>query len=132
MWAVNLISQVLKIRRFTAAGPFPDRPLDVVRRHVRRAALEQHHAQARVHVGVSAAQFGGNTELARQFGEDARPLGVNGPFEMLDLRPFAVSRHSFQLLKRYVGWHASRCDVLTMQRFNVSTRLFYKHRRPIT
>ena len=25
--------------------------------------------------------------------EDAGPLGVNGPFEMLDLRPFAVSRH---------------------------------------
>src|SRR2546430_13458948 len=83
-------------------------------------------------VQTCALPICGNAELARQLGEDAGPLGVNGPFEMLDLRPFAVSRHSFQWLKRYVGWHASRCDVLTMQRFNVSTRLFYKHRRPIT
>ena len=40
-------------------GAARDRPLDVVLRHVRGAALEQHHAQPRIHVRIPARQLGG-------------------------------------------------------------------------
>ena len=45
-------------------------------------------------VRITAAHFGCHGDFARQFGKDARPFGVNGAFEMFDLRPLAVSGHT--------------------------------------
>ena len=88
---VNLVGQILEVRRLAAAGAFLDRPLDVVARHVGRAALEQHHPQARVHVRVAAAQLGGDGDFLAQLREDLPALRVHRAFEVLDLCPFAMS-----------------------------------------
>jgi hypothetical protein len=55
--------------------------------------LSRHHAQARVHVRVAAADFGRDGDFARELGKNLRALGVNRALEVLDLRPFAVTSH---------------------------------------
>src|SRR5262245_11929588 len=82
---INLICQIFKIRFFTAARAFFDGSLDVVLGHVRGTTLEQHHAQARVHVRVATGELGRDGYLAAQFRENLSAFGVNPAFEMLDL-----------------------------------------------
>ena len=60
---VYLVSQILEIRRLAAARPLFERSLDVIIGHVCAAALEQHHAQPRIHVWITAAQLGGNGDF---------------------------------------------------------------------
>ena len=92
---VNLVGQILVLDCFRAAGALFDRPLDVVVRHVCRAAFQQHHAQAGVHARITAGEPGGNGDFLAQLGKNPGALGVNGAFEMLYLRPLAVTGHCF-------------------------------------
>jgi len=54
------------------------------------AALEEHHAQARVHVRIGAPDFDGDGDFPAQLGKDLPALGVNPAFEVLYLRPSAM------------------------------------------
>ena len=90
---VDLVRQVLEIRALAATGPLLDRPFDVVAGHVGGPALEQNHAQPRVQGRVAAADFGRDADFLAQLRKDFGALRIDGPFQVLDLRPFAVSSH---------------------------------------
>ncbi|SPE54952.1 hypothetical protein SBV1_200007 [Verrucomicrobia bacterium] len=93
MRAIDLVVQVLESGGFASARAFLDGPLDVVIRHVRRPALEQYHAQARIHVRVCPADFGRDCDFLAQLGKDLPTLGVDRPFKVFYFCPFTVARH---------------------------------------
>ena len=43
--------------------------------------------------GIAAADLGGNGDLLAQLGENLPALRIDGAFEVLNLRPFAMSCH---------------------------------------
>ena len=75
--------------------PLPPQPS----RHLRRAALEQHHPQARIHRGITPAELRGNGDLLAQLGEDLSALGIQCAFEVLNFRPLAMSGHVLVLVE---------------------------------
>jgi len=93
MRRVNLVGKVLVGGSLAPAGSLFDRALDIVVRHVGRAAFEQGHAQARVHVGIAAGELCGDGDFLAELGKNLAAFGVNGALEVFYLRPFAMSGH---------------------------------------
>ena len=91
--AVAFVAQLDVFRAFHVARAFVDGALHVVFGHVRVPSLVHRQAQARVGIGVAAAQTRGNGDFLDQTGEDFAALGVGAGFFVLDVRPLAVACH---------------------------------------
>ena len=89
----NLVSQLLVMGVVVVAGGALDGAVDIIRRHVGAAALEQDHPQARVQVRLRTADPDRNANLTGQLGEHLRLLGIGGALFPLDRRPLAMTRH---------------------------------------
>jgi len=68
-----------------------DGAVDVVRRHVGAAALEQDHPQARIHVRLRPSRANRDANLPREFGEHLRLFGIGGALFPLDRGPLAMT-----------------------------------------
>ena len=101
MGAVNFVGQIFKIAGLASARASFDGAVDVIHRHVRRTTFEQDHAQAGIHVWVAAADLRGDRNFLAQLGKDFSAFGIQCPFEMLNLRPLAVSGHKINFVS---GW----------------------------
>ena len=72
-------------------GSALDGAVDVVRRHIGAAALEQDHPQARVQIRLRPARPYRDANLPRELGEHLRLFGIGGALLPLNLRPLAMT-----------------------------------------
>ena len=91
---INLVGQILDGHAAAFTQALLDGALDIFRRHVGGAALQQHHAEARVHVPVAAALPCDHRDFLGELRKDFATLRVNRAFETLHLCPFTVSSHA--------------------------------------
>src|SRR5207249_7873545 len=77
------------------AGAALDGPLDVVLGHADGAGLVDGVAELEVHFRVAAAVPGRDDDRPAQLAELLAPLGVNGPFLVLDRCPVRMPRHGY-------------------------------------
>ena len=91
--AVALEHELLVGGALELAGALLDGALDVVGGHVGALGLVDRGAQARVGVGVAAADAGGDRHLADELGEELAALGVERALLVLDRVPLGMSGH---------------------------------------
>jgi len=91
---VDLVCEVFVVDCFAAASAALDRALDIVAWHVCRPALQQDHPKPRIHSGISSRDLSGDRDLFPKLRKYLPALGVDSTFEVLHLRPFAVTGHS--------------------------------------
>ena len=72
-------------------GTLLHRPLDIVRRHIRRAGLIHQRAEASVGLGTTAARTSGEGDFFRQHGENLAALCVDDGLMPLGRVPFAMT-----------------------------------------
>jgi hypothetical protein len=63
--------------------------------------------QRSVGIKIGSTGLGGDHNLLDQSGEQLAALGVLRSFSMLDIRPFAVTRHDIDLAKSALSYHFS-------------------------
>src|SRR5262249_56649102 len=78
---------------FEGAAAALDRVVDAVLGHVGLAGLVDREAQARIAVGITPTELGGDGDLLDKPGEDLALLSIRGRLAVLDVRPFAVTCH---------------------------------------
>ncbi len=86
--AVALIADFFVVGAFQATHAALDGALDVVLGHVRIHRLVHGQAQARVGVGISAAELRGDGDFLDQAGPDLAALGVSRGLLVFDIGPF--------------------------------------------
>src|SRR3989442_9940322 len=85
-----------------------DRALHAVLGHVGLARLAHRQAQPRVGIRIAAAEPRRDRNLLDESREDLALFRIRGGFAVLDVRPFAVPRHSM-ILRTWIGpgaWHS--------------------------
>ena len=91
--AVALVGDFLVGDAGELPGALLDGAVDVLGGHVGVAGLEHERAEAGVAIGIAAAGFGGEGEIAREAGEDLAAAGVGDGLEPFYLGPLVMAGH---------------------------------------
>src|SRR5439155_21314191 len=94
---IALVSELLDDVAAQFASAAFDGPLDVVLGHADGAGLVDGVAELEVHFRVAAAVPGRDDNRPAQLAEQLTPLGVYGPFLVLDRCPVRMARHGRSL-----------------------------------
>ena len=92
--AIAFITNFFVINAFEVAGGFVNISLDGVSGKINRFSLFNRHAQARVGVQISTTQAGSHHDFTNHTGPNFATLFVLTTLAMLNICPFAVTRHA--------------------------------------
>src|SRR4030095_3346324 len=90
---VSFIKNLFKLPTFEFAGPFHDRALDVVCRHVQGFGIGNRLSQSRGAFRIPAANSGGNGDFLNELRKGAAAFRVDSRLFVLDTVPLRMAGH---------------------------------------